>query len=249
MSGRKKRSQCRHGHPLTDDNIRLQKVGERMARMCRICSLERNKRGYKRWVVGQRKKGLMYAGYTKGNISRTVGREQVEQVFEAVRIGGMMKAAHPILAPAKLGAFLFFNPKIRADLKKIATAARAEMAPIIAAPAIVRSPALVTQFAEHVFARIHQAVPMRLSKDHRDDTISDMTFAWIEGRLEADDVERRAKEFVNKRYTSDHDKYRSRSLDVPIFEGSTLTLLDRLTTEAGTGYWDPNMMASTGHQK
>jgi len=54
---------------------------------------------------------------------------------------------------------------------------------------------------------------------------------------------------VNQRYTSDQDKYRSRSLDVPIFEGSTLTLLDRLTTEAGTGYWDPNMMASTGRQK
>jgi hypothetical protein len=199
---RPRRSHCKRGHPLTEDNIRLQKVGERTARMCRVCSLARNKRGYKQWAVGQRKKGLMYGGYTKGNIARTVSPDQVEQMFGAVRATGFIKAAYPVLPSSKVNAFLFFNPQIRDDLKQVAAIARGELT---AAPIVVRSTDILQDhdLVQCVIGRINRAVSFSLSKDHRDDVVSDITLAWIEGRLEINDIERHAKKFVNKRFGSD----------------------------------------------
>jgi hypothetical protein len=37
-------------------------------------------------------------------------------------------------------------------------------------------------------------------------------------------------------------KFTSVSLDAQLFDDGNATLLDRLSTDADTGYWDPNMM-------
>ena len=39
------------------------------------------------------------------------------------------------------------------------------------------------------------------------------------------------------------------SLDARLYDDGNATLLDCLSTEAGTGYWDINMMASSGRRK
>jgi hypothetical protein len=60
---------------------------------------------------------------------------------------------------------------------------------------------------------------------------------WLEGRLRANDIERRATEFVRARFKSDHNKHGDLSLDVPIYIDGSATLLDRLSTETGSNYW------------
>jgi hypothetical protein len=46
-----------------------------------------------------------------------------------------------------------------------------------------------------------------------------------------------------------YSKYDRVSLDARLFEDGNATLLDRLSTDVDTGYWDINMMASTGRRK
>jgi hypothetical protein len=117
---------------------------------------------------------------------------------------------------------------------------------IIAAPVIsLRNPAT----AARILDRINLAVSRGLQRDHRDDTISDMTCVWLEGRLREDDIEKRASNFARARFKSGHIKYGDLSLDVPIHVDGSATLLDRLSTETESGYWDPNVMASTGGRK
>lgn len=81
--------------------------------------------------------------------------------------------------------------------------------------------------------RINAVVPRYLARDHRDDVIGDMVLAVYEGRLEEADIERRVGEFVNVGYRRDHDKHKTVSLDVPLFDGSELRGIDRITT----GLW------------
>jgi hypothetical protein len=77
--------------------------------------------------------------------------------------------------------------------------------------------------------RINAVVPRHLARDHRDDVIGEMALAVYEGRLEEADIERRFREFVNAGYRRDHDQYGPVSLDVPIFEGSEIRGIDRVT--------------------
>jgi hypothetical protein len=158
----------------------------------------------------------------------------------------LIRSVKGVLGAGKAQAFLFFNPKVHATLWRIRRGSRASHK-LIAAPAVVslNNP----ERAEHILVRINQAVPCYLQRDHRDDVVSDMTYAWMEGRLRPDDIERRTIEFVRARFKSDHNKYGNLSLDVPIYLDGTATLLDRLSTEVDTGYWDINVMASTGRRK
>jgi hypothetical protein len=152
---------------------------------------------------------------------------------------------YPIVGQWKMKAFLYFNPKVRAAINKLRDPKKQT---IITAPAILhRDPARI----ENIIERINLAVPRYLQRDHRDDVASDMTYAWLEGRLRDEDIERCATEFVKARYETDHNKYGDRSLDVPIYVDGSATLLDKLSTETGSsGYWgDINMMASTGRRK
>ena len=108
----------------------------------------------------------------------------------------------------------------------------------IKSPAVIIAPALNSPAqVEGIIKRINQAVPRHLSKDHRDDTISDMTLAWLEGLLRTDDIERRTREFVSKRFKIDHNKWGNVSLDVPIYLDSRTTLLDTLAS-GSAGLWD-----------
>ncbi len=71
----------------------------------------------------------------------------------------------------------------------------------------------------------------------------------LEGRLKRSEIAARAREFIRAEYKSNHNAWGPRSLDAWLFDDGNATLLNRLSTEAGTGYWDINMMASTGRRK
>jgi hypothetical protein len=92
---------------------------------------------------------------------------------------------------------------------------------------------------------IQAAVPRHLSRDHRDDVIQNIWMAVVQRKVRRQDIPTKAREFVRAEYDENHNKWGDRSLDVR----STATLLDHLSSEVGTGFWDINMMASTGRRK
>jgi hypothetical protein len=75
-----------------------------------------------------------------------------------------------------------------------------------------------------------------------------MALEVVEGKLRLTDVRRRVREYITAQLRQ-FDRYRTSSLDARLYDDGNATLLDRLSTEAGTGYWDMNMMASSGRRK
>jgi hypothetical protein len=71
----------------------------------------------------------------------------------------------------------------------------------------------------------------------------------VEGKLRPTDVRRRVGEYITAQYRQFSSKFGPRSLDAPLSADGPATLMDVLSTDAETGYWDPNMMASTGRRK
>jgi hypothetical protein len=95
---------------------------------------------------------------------------------------------------------------------------------------------------------IRSAVPTTLPAQIRDDVIGAMALEIVEGRLRPADIRRRVREYVTAQYRQ-FSKFGPMSLDARLSEDSNATLLDRLSTDVGTGYWDINMMASAGRRK
>jgi hypothetical protein len=95
---------------------------------------------------------------------------------------------------------------------------------------------------------IRAAVPTYLPAQIRDDVIGAMALEVVEGKLRPTDIRRRVSDYVAAQYRQ-FSKFKRASLDARLFDDGNATLLDRLSTDAGTGYWDPNMMASTGRRK
>jgi hypothetical protein len=91
-------------------------------------------------------------------------------------------------------------------------------------------------------------VPATLPKQIRDDVIGKMALEIVEGKLRPADIGRRVREYVTAQFR-EFSNFGRVSLDARLYDNGNATLLDRLSTEAGTGYWDVNMMASAGHRK
>jgi hypothetical protein len=81
----------------------------------------------------------------------------------------------------------------------------------------------------------------------RDDVIGAMALEIVEGKLRTANIRRRVGGYVTAQYRQ-FSKFGPVSLDARLSDDGNATLLDRLSTEAGTG-WDFNMLASTGRRK
>lgn len=224
---------CSCGLAILDSNIRITKRSVR----CRACC----KLGQKKFIKA-------------GN----VGEQIIRRVLEELRAGKTMAAitgrrggryvGRRIIQNDRLDAFCNKNPKIGKLIRllsaKNAIAQRASNRAIFiaASPVIIRSTGSIVD-------EIEAAVPRHLPRDLRDDAIQNIWMAVLEGRLKRSEIPSRAHEFVRAEYKTNHNAWGEHSLDLPIYIDSNTTLLDRLSTEAGTGYWDVNMMASTGRRK
>ena len=112
---------------------------------------------------------------------------------------------------------------------------------------VLRAPSIAERGAD-IFAVIRAEVPTYLPAQIRDDVIGTMALEVVEGKLRAADIRRRVREYVTAQFRQ-FSKFGPRSLDAALSADGTATLLDMLSTDASTGYWDPNMMASTGRRK
>jgi len=221
---------CKHGHPLSGDNLYLYVSHGRHERKCLTC----NKR--------------------LAEFGRRMSEEQARRVVEALK-GGKTIAEITKSGPSYVlnnRALLLFRQKhlkfdrfvvrqSRANAKVHLAEAGARRAQIHRAPSI----------ADHgvdIFLLIRSAVPTALPAQIRDDVIGAMALDVVEGKLRPTDIRRRVREYVTLQFRQ-FSKYGPASLDARLSEDGNATLLDRLSTDVGTGYWDFNMMASTGRQK
>jgi hypothetical protein len=182
-----------------------------------------------------------------------MSEEQARRVVEAVNEGRtiaqitktgpsyILNATAPLLFRRKHPKFdRFVMQRSRANAIVHHAEAHARRAQVFRAPSI----------AEHggdIFLLIRSAVPTTLPAQIRDDVIGAMALAVVEGKLRPTDIRRRIREYVTAQFRQ-FSKYGPASLDARLSDDGNATLLDRLSADVGTGYWDINMMASTGRR-
>jgi hypothetical protein len=139
------------------------------------------------------------------------------------------------------------NPKFDRFVVRLSTAnAKVHHAEASARRAqILRAPYIAAHGAD-IFDLIPSLVPDCLPLQIRKGVIAAMAGDVVEGKLKTADIRRRVRQYITVEY---RQFYGDVSLDAHLFADGTATLLDRLSTEAGTGYWDINMMASAGRRK
>ena len=255
-----RRTHCMNGH-LLEGNTRIRANGS--PGFCKTCAenwrkayrklhRERDRFLQRRRNAKNRENKAYRSGYTK-NVLQIVGRDMLTEAFDAVRETGEIRSTYTILGNgnwhagrSRWDAIQFFYPAIHKQVAKIVGTRKQEIKAKIIKPA---KPALIRLMNADFVDRISTTVSRSLSRDHRDDVIADMVEAVLTGNLKPEDIERRVSEFVCARFKLDHNKHGDLSLDVPIHVDGSATLLDRLSTDVDTGYWDVNMMASTGWRK
>jgi hypothetical protein len=231
LKGSRERSKthCKNGHPFAGDNLYVPPGGRE--RRCWACMRHNAKFG------------------------RRVSEEQARRVVDALRhgetIATITKNGSPAYVLTNRALFLFRqrNPQFGRLVVRLSTAnAKVHHAEASAKRArIARAPAIAAN-APDIFKLIRDEVPTTLPAQIRDDVIGTMAMEIVEGKLRPTDVRRRVKEYITAQYRQ-FSSYGPRSLDTALSADGPATLLDMLSTDAGTGYWDPNMMASNGHRK
>jgi hypothetical protein len=222
------RTHCRFGHLFSGDNLFLTPEGWRRCQICIEKSHAENRK-----------------------MSEQQARKVVEALHEGKTIADITKGGRPsyILNHRALLLFRQKHPKFERLVVRLSTKnakvhheqASARRAQILRVPAI----------AEHgadIFMLIRSAVPATLPVQIRDDVIGAMALEIVEGKLRPADIRRRVREYVSAQFRQ-FSKYGRVSLDARLFEDGNATLLDRLSTDVDTGYWDINMMATTGRRK
>jgi hypothetical protein len=221
---------CKYGHPLSGDNLYMFTSRGRQERKCVIC----NKR-------------LAMFG-------RRVSEDQARRVVEALNGGrtiAQITKSGPMYVVASQALLLFRqrHPKFdRFVVDRSRANARVHLAEAGARRAQVHRASSIAQHGVDIFLLIRSAVPSTLPAQIRDDVIQAIALAVVEGKLRPTDIRRRVREYVTLQFRQ-FSKYGPASLDARLSDGGNATLLDRLSTDAGTGYWDLNMMASSGRQK
>jgi hypothetical protein len=221
---------CKHGHPLSGDNLYSYVSHGRHERKCLTC----NKR--------------------LAEFGRRMSEEQARRVVEALN-GGNTIAEITKTGPSYIlnnRALLLFrqkHPKFDRLVIRLSTAnAKVHFAEAGARRAQVHRAPSIADHGVDIFLLIRSAVPTTLPAQIRDDVIGVMALEVVEGKLRPTDIQRRVREYVALQFRQ-FSKYGPASLDARLSEDGNATLLDRLSTDVGTGYWDVNMMASTGRQK
>jgi hypothetical protein len=221
------RTHCRFGHPFSGENLFVTPKGWRR---CRICT-EKNDAEDRR-------------------MSEQQARRVVEALHEGKTISNITKSGPTYIVNHR--ALLLFrrrHPKYERLVVRLSTTnAKVHHTEAMARRfQILRAPSIVEHGAD-IFMLIRSAVPTTLPAQIRDDVIGTMALEVVEGKLRPADLRRRVREYVSAQF-GQFSKYGRVSLDARLFEDGNATLLDRLSTDVDTGYWDINMMASVGRRK
>lgn len=216
---------CKYGHPFSGENLYL--APGRKERKCLACLKRRGERARR--------------------VSEQQARRVVEALNEGKTISNITKTGQSYIVNHR--ALLLFRQKHptfdRFVVRRSAANAKVRHAEATARRfQILRAPAPV----DDIFALLRSAVPATLPRQIRDDVIGKMALEIFEGKLRPADIGRRVREYVAAQFR-EFSNFGRVSLDARLYDDGNATLLDRLSTEACTGYWDINMMASSGRRK
>jgi hypothetical protein len=175
---------CQRGHPITDANSIYFRKGYRQCRACK--------------------------DMTDRSAGRPMTREQAAKVIEALREGKTYRAiCHGIEGPntskrqpdlyivrhQKLLAFRRANPRFDKQVESLAAKNRtAHFLEAMSKRRIVR--AQVYESADDAMEVIRRAVPNTIGYARKQEVISEMALAYVEGRLNIRDIAKRVPEFM-----------------------------------------------------
>jgi hypothetical protein len=223
------KTHCRNGHAFSGDNLYVSPDGKE--RRCWTCMKHNSQFG------------------------RRMSEDQARKTIDALKAGAIIsdviKAGAPsyVITHRALQIFRDKNPKFDRLVATLSDANKERRRAEVRERSILirRSPISASAGADF-FQLARNAVPSSLPRQVRVDVIGSMALDLAEGKLQPDDMRRRVREYITAHFRM-FSKFGPRSLDAPLSADGSATLLDMLSTDAGTGYWDPNMMASTGRRK
>lgn len=93
-------------------------------------------------------------------------------------------------------------------------------------------------FRDETYSKISAAMPRTLSDASRDDAISDMYLAMLEGRVSTADIAAEARRFASRAVAAFESKFGPRSLDERLFDGGDLTFGETLVDPAALDAFD-----------
>jgi len=221
------RTHCKFGHPFSGDNLFVTPEGWRRCRICMEKSHAENR-----------------------TVSEHQARRAVEALTDGKTIVNITKSDPTyVLNNRALLLFRQKHPKFDRLVVRLSTAnAKVHRAEALARRVRIHRGPSISANAEDIFALIRAAVPNTLPAQTRDEVIGAMALAVVEGKLRPAEVKRHVGEYITAQFRQ-FSKYGAVSLDARLYDDGSATLLDRLSTEVGTGSWDVNMMASTGRRK
>lgn len=184
-----------------------------------------------------------------------MSEEQARKVLEALNAGQTISNVSATGKPSYIinnTALLLFrqkHPKFDRIVVRLSSAnARIHQAEAQARRWQIHRASTIAANGTDIFMLIRSEVPASLPAQIRDDVIGTMALEIVEGKLRTADIRRRVREYITGQFRQ-FSKYTQVSLDARLYDDGSATLLDRLSTETDTGYWDVNMMVTSGRRK
>jgi hypothetical protein len=223
------KTHCRNGHPFAGDNLYISP--DRKERRCMTCMR------------------------FNGKFGRRVSEDQARKTIEALKQGALLTeicrtgAPSYVVTQRALQIFRRKNPKFDHLVAKLAGVSQVKRRDEAKSSRLyIRSVPITASAGADFFQIARNAVPASLPRQVREDAIGSMALDLAEGKLQPGDIRRRVQEYITAQFRL-FSKFGPRSLDAPLSADGSATLMDVLSTDSGGGYWDLNMLASTGRQK
>ncbi|MHC2247850.1 hypothetical protein [Bradyrhizobium elkanii] len=221
------KTHCNYGHPLSGDNLLMFRGGKH--RRCRLC--------------------MKTFGQEKRRFNEDQARRVVAALQEGMTIAEVTATGKPtyIVNHRALLLFRMKQPKFDQLVVRLSThnAKLHRQESTIRRWAAYRSQQRVIS-PDEAYTAMRAALPPWLPRNDKEELFSRMALAYAEGR-DLREICRRTGEYLNAHFRM-FSKFGPISLNAQLFSDGSATLLDRLSTENGTG-WDLNMLASTGRRK
>jgi hypothetical protein len=222
------RTHCSRGHDFALSGMSFKRhVNGKQYRYCKMCNTENSRRG--------------------GEISVEV----VEKIKALARAG---KSVHSFTSGGKPGYIArFYSVKLlRTQDAELDHLLRTNQARCINTVQVgnIREPALTGRIAaqpHEVFSAVDGAVSRRLPRHIRDDVMGRLMLDILELRVDISAVAHFARLYTKQAY-NEIDYPIARSLDSRLSADSRMTLLDRVSAEAGSDWWEIGMAVSNGRQ-
>jgi hypothetical protein len=225
---KRSRTHCSRGHAFAlSEKAFKRHVNGKQYRYCRICNTQNALKGGK------------------------IAVDVVEQIKTLVRAGNSVSSFTGGGKPGYLARF-YSVKQLRAQDPELDHLVRVNCVRRIRSVRIgnLREPTLTGRIAaqpHEIFTAVDGAVSRRLPHHIRDEVMGRLSLDILELRVDISAVAHFARLYTKQAY-NEMEYPKERSLDARFSAHSSMTLLDRISAEAGSEWWDIGMAISSGRQ-